>query len=178
MRNRTWLWLLAAAAAAWTTGAHAAGDPCSAFSWDVHRERALFAQAPEAATAGTSAAQAPRLEADRLYELALSPQEQVAFASPPGKKMLTDGASAGLARLRIGMAADYRIALDQGFWIDVVDGHHLIASKDFQGRPGCQAPHKIVLYSLPAGRDLIVQFSGAIAGRLRLAITRVAGEPH
>jgi hypothetical protein len=153
-------------------GALAADDPCVGFSWDVSRERALFAANAEAAPGGKDAASARLLVPDRLYELTLVPQEQVTFAAPPGRKKSVDGASAALARVHLTTAGEYRISVDQPFWIDVVADHQIVASKDFQGRPGCQAPHKIVLYRLPAGRDLILQFSGAIGPRLRLTITR------
>jgi hypothetical protein len=160
-------WTLALAMRA----AFAADDPCAGFRWDIGHERALFAAAAETAVAGKDTASAPLLVPDRLYELQLTPQDQVKFAAPPGKKMLADGASAGLARLHLATAGEYRISLDQAFWIDAVADLRLIASSDFQGRPGCQAPHKIVLYPLPGGQDLILQFSGGIGSRLRLTIT-------
>jgi hypothetical protein len=54
----------------------------------------------------------------------------------------------------------------------VADGK-MIESADFQGRPGCLAPHKIVQYSLAAGRDLLLQLSGAVSPGARLTITQV-----
>jgi len=62
--------------------------------------------------------------------------------------------------------------LDQPFWIDVVAGSQLLTSKDFQGVPGCNAPHKIVEFDLPATSDLVLQISGASAAVLRLTLTR------
>jgi hypothetical protein len=64
----------------------------------------------------------------------------------------------------------YRIWLDQSFWIDVIEDRHLVAAEDFQGRPGCSSPHKIVLYSLSGGRDLILQLSGGVGSHVRLTI--------
>ncbi|HEX4583999.1 MAG TPA: hypothetical protein VH183_04160 [Burkholderiaceae bacterium] len=167
-------WIVFAAFGAAAAAALADDNPCAGFTWDVSRERALFATAAEPVPGGKNDASAPLLAPDQLYELALAPQEQVAFAAPPGRKKGVEGASGGLARLHLTAAGDYRIALDQAFWIDVVANHQIVASKDFQGRPGCQAPHKIVLYSLPAEKDLILQFSGATAERLKLTITPVA----
>jgi hypothetical protein len=177
MGSSHWRWLIlwalgTAAAVAW-----ADDDPCAGFAWDVSGEQALFATWPQAAVAGEDAVSAPLLVADHLYELALVPQEQVKFAAPPGKKARVDGASAGLARLHLAGAGDYRISLDRPFWIDVVADQQLIAAADFQGRPGCQKPHKIVLYSLPGGQDLVLQLSGAVGNRVRLTITRVAAGP-
>jgi hypothetical protein len=166
-------WLILCALGTAVRAALAADDPCAGFSWDVGRERALFATAAEAVSGGKDAESAPLLAPDRLYELTLAPQEQVAFAAPPARKKGVEGASGGLARLHLTAAGNYRIALDQAFWIDVVADHQIVASKDFQGRPGCQAPHKIVLYSLPSEKDLILQFSGATAQRLKLTITPV-----
>jgi hypothetical protein len=163
------LWSLGAAARA----ALAADDPCSGFRWDVGHEHALFATAPELVTAGKDAASAPALALDRLYELVLTPQRQVIFAVSPGKKMPVDGGSAGLARLKLTAAGDYRVSLNQGFWVDIVADHQLIAPSDFQGRRECDAPHKIVVYSLPGGRDLILQFSGSAGSGVRLTITPV-----
>jgi hypothetical protein len=66
-----------------------------------------------------------------------------------------------------------RIALDQPAWIDVVADGQAIASSDYQGRTGCRAPHKLVQFSLPAGKDLLIQLSGTPETRVRLTITRV-----
>ena len=177
MRTSHWRWLIlwALGTAAGVTWAD--DDPCAGFAWDVSGEQALFATWPQAAFAGEDAVSAPLLAADHLYELALVPQEQVKFAAPPGKKARVDGASAGLARLHLASAGDYRISIDRPFWIDVVADQQVIAAADFQGRPGCQKPHKIVLYSLPGGQDLVLQLSGAVGTRARLTITRVAASP-
>jgi hypothetical protein len=166
-------WLVLWALGASVRAALGADDPCTGFSWDVGQERALFATVAEAVPGGKDAASARLVVPKRLYEVSLIPQEQVKFEVPPGKKTRVDGASAGLARLQLTTAGEYRVSLDQPSWIDVVADHELIASKDFQGRPGCQTPHKLVLYLLPAGVNLILQFSGASTSRLRLIITSV-----
>ena len=171
--HRALFWTLIALAGATS----AAEDPCAAFSWDVRHERSLFATAAAPVAAGKDAASAPSLAPERLYELTLAPQQQVTFAVAPGRKTPVDGSSAGLARLRLSTATDVRVSIDQGFWIDVVAGHELIAAKDFQGRKDCQAPHKIVAYSLPGGQDLILQLSGAIGSTVRLTITPVGAAP-
>jgi hypothetical protein len=166
-------WSVGLALAAAARAPLAADDACAGFKWDVAHEHALFATAAEALSAGIDVASAPSLAPDRLYELAVAPQDQVKFALPPGRKAPVQGASAGLARLHVAGAGDWRISLDQGFWVDVVAGPELLAARDFQGRPDCQAPHKIVLYRLPGGQDLILQFSGAAASHVRVAITPV-----
>jgi hypothetical protein len=173
MALRPWalLWLALAA-----TGARA-DDPCATFAWDVAHERALFATEPTSLAAGTAVASAPSLAPDRLYELRLSLQPEVAFAVAPGRAKQTDGGRAGLAQLTVAVAGLYRISIDRPFWLDVVAGGALVGSKDFQGRPGCSAPHKIVEFTLAAGMPLTLQFSGAASPTLKVAITRSPPAP-
>jgi hypothetical protein len=151
--------------------ASAQDDPCAKFSWNVEHERALFATAPQAIAAGHDAASAPQLEPDRLYQLQLAAAAQVTLALPPGKKTAADASYAGLARLRLQQSGSYRISVDQSAWIDIVADGKMIDSADFQGRPGCLAPHKIVQYSLAAGHELLLQLSGAPSAGVRLTIT-------
>jgi hypothetical protein len=134
----------------------------------------LFATEPTALSAGTDVASSPSLAADRLYELQMCLQPEVIFAVPPGKKTLTDGAYAGLAILTVDVAGVYRISLDQPFWIDVAASGELSRSRGFQGRPGCNAPHKIVEFVLPAGTPLTLQLSGAASPAAKLTVTRSA----
>jgi hypothetical protein len=154
------------------TSAVRAADPCAGFAWDVDHERTLFATEAKALPAGTAVASSPALSVDRLYQLQMSSQSEVTFAAPPGKKMLIDGAHAGLAILTVEKSGVYRISLDQSFWLDVVANGALVGSKDFQGRAGCSAPHKIVEFVLPAGAPLTLQFSGATSQTLRVTVTR------
>jgi hypothetical protein len=144
-------------------------DPCAAFSWDVTRERALFGEVPQKLAAGASLAHAPALTPSRLYELALVPRSQVQFAATPGRSRSTAG-QAGLATLSVSGAGLYRIALDQSFWVDVIARGTAIPSRDFQGRPGCHAPHKVVEFELPAATPLTLQFSDGDAAVLRVAV--------
>jgi hypothetical protein len=160
--------VLGAGAAVAAAAAHA---PCAAFKWNVAHEQALFAAAGAHAVAGRDTASAPLIRPGRLYILALAPQQDVHFVKAPEKRGLDDGAYAGLARLRIPAAGLYRVSLDRPFWIDVVSSHGIVESRDFGGRPGCAAPHKIVLYSLPTG-VLVLQLSGDVASHVRLTLTR------
>ena len=149
-----------------------ADDPCTGFVWDVSHERALFATEASALAAGTLVASSPALVPDRLYELRLSARPDVSFAVAPGKETLADGTYAGLALVTVETAGVYRISLDQSSWLDVAVNGALIHSKDFQGRPGCNAPHKIVEFSLPQGIPLLLQFSAAASPAVKVAITR------
>jgi hypothetical protein len=162
--------LALAVAATW---ARADEDPCTGFSWNIAHERALFATAPQSIAAGREPTPAPPLAPDRLYQLQLTPQGQVVMLLPSGKKTPVDGAFAGLARLQLQQPGTYRVSMDQPAWVDVVADGHLIGPSDYQARPGCFAPHKIVQYLLPAARELLLQFSAAAGRELRVTITQV-----
>jgi hypothetical protein len=89
----------------------------------------------------------------------------------PAKKALPDGAYAGLVHLQVPAAGAYRVSLDQGTWIDIVGDQKFVESTDFTGLPGCNAPRKIVLFNLPAGQDLVLQFSAAAKDHVRVTLT-------
>jgi hypothetical protein len=161
--------LLALAVAA--RSAIADQDPCAGFSWNVARERALFAAAPQSLAAGRELKSTPLLAPDRLYELQLGEQDRVTMLLAPGGKSVGDAGYAGLARLQLPRAGSYRISMDQPAWIDVLVDGKMLESSGFQGRPGCVAPHKSVQFALPAGPQLVLQISAATAARLRVTIT-------
>jgi hypothetical protein len=146
-------------------------DACEGFKWDVSKERALFAESAVPLAAGKDRMSAPMVVPNRLYQLQLTPQDHVAFVTPPAKKMLTDGAYAGIAVLKIPASGSYRVSVDVPFWIDVVSDGALVRAKDFQGQRGCSAPHKIVEFELAGAQPFVVQLSGATADSVRLAIT-------
>jgi molybdate transport system substrate-binding protein len=150
-------------------------DPCTRFTWDVSRERAVMKQTPRAVVAAVKAgADVPQIEPAKPYEVKLADQSAVTFVAKPGKAALADGAHAGLVRFRVARAGRYRVAISSKHWIDIVDGTMLVSSRDFQGQHGCERPHKIVEYELPAGRDLILQFSGSTDAQVIVAITAVS----
>lgn len=147
------------------------------FKWNISAERALFGGDAKALAVGASAAAAPSIEVGKLYQFALAEQPQVVFAAAPGKKMLADGASAGLVRFKSGAAGAYRVSLSRGIWVDVIAGEKAIESSDFGGAPGCETPRKVVLYQLPANTQLLLQLSGAANADVRVAITAVPATP-
>lgn len=146
-------------------------DTCDGFTWQVTQERAIFSGTPQSLPAGKEAAAAPQLEPGHLYELELLPQTDVTFAATSTKKMLTDGAHAGLALIDIPAAGRYRVSLDSETWIDVAEGDHLVPSRDFRGQRGCSTPHKIVEFDLPQAGRYALQFSMSTAPTLRVAVT-------
>jgi hypothetical protein len=166
--------LLLTATGAGHTGAFAgasAEDPCAGFTWNVSRERTLFAGRPESVKSGVEPASAPLLSTDHLYDLELAPQAQIHYPVAPAKAA-SDGAFGGLARLRVVAPGLYRVSLDEPFWVDVESGGQVIKAADHQGRHGCNSPHKVVQFSLPAKQDLTIELSGTYGAHARITITR------
>jgi hypothetical protein len=148
-----------------------ADEACLDFKWDVSKERALFAETPSSLTAGKDPKSAPVVVPNRLYALRLMPQDQVAFAVAPGRKMATPPAYAGLATLKIAAPGSYRIAVDLPFWIDVVSNGALLQPTDFQGQHSCSAPHKIVEFELAGAQLFVLQFSNAVKDSVLITVT-------
>jgi hypothetical protein len=153
-----------------------ADDPCAGFAWDVRHERALFATEPQILTGGQTAGTLPTLVAERLYQVALTAQSEVTFPAPPERKRGDGAAYAGLVRLTVEAAGAYRISLDQPLWIDLIANGAVVPAKDFQGRPGCNAPHKVVEFLLPARIPITLQLSGGRVSTVRVTVTRSPGQ--
>jgi hypothetical protein len=166
------LWLLLAVGAPCA----AAEDPCGEFAWDVRHERALFSQSPTVLTTAGSNNTTPAVAADRLYELRLLPAAQVSFVvAPLGHHSKSADTYGGLVQLRLPSAGTWRISLSEPDWVDLVNDGVVLQTRDFQGRHGCNAPHKILRYELPADRALTLQLSGARAAVVRLVVSKDPG---
>jgi hypothetical protein len=125
--------------------------------------------------AGQTLAASPPILTDRLYELELKMQADVTFPATPGKQSESDGAYAGLVKLTISTPGTYRLSLDQAVWVDVIENGTVIRAHDFQGRKGCNAPHKVVEFLLPAGSPITLQFSGSSVAVVKVTVTRSPG---
>jgi hypothetical protein len=147
-----------------------AADPCEGFNWNVAHERAVFASVATALTAANASGPAPSLAVDKLYDITLTPQDKVSFVLAPAKKVLADGAFAGMVKLHIPSPGKYRVSMSEGFWIDVIADGKFAPTDDFTGAHECRAPRKIVQYSLPAG-DLVLQFSNTNSASVRVTVT-------
>ena len=155
-----------------------ADDPCAAFTWDVRHERTLFGQPPRSLAAGQTPAASPALATDQLYQLKLSAETKVTFVAPPGRKRRVEGAYAGLALVTVDAPGAYRVSLDQPLWVDVVASGVVVAAKDFQGRPGCSAPHKIVEFALPGGKPMLLEFSSSVTPSIKVSVSRSPAQTH
>jgi hypothetical protein len=168
--------LLAAASMAMAAGpvAWAAGSGCAAYKWDVTPEVKLYGTTPAILGAGGNPESAAEIQAGRLYALQLQPQQNVHYAVAPSKKMLPDGAFGGILRLKVPNAGQYRIAIDSGFWLDVIHDGKPLATVDFNGSSTCDGPHKIVVFDFPANAELLLQLSAASTAQAKPTVTAVA----
>jgi len=155
-----------------TVGRFGHADACIDFKWDVSQERALFAQKPVEASAGTDLKSAPALTPGHLYRLKLNPQGGVKFEATPAKTAGAD-AFAGIAVLKVPKDGSYRVSLEIPLWIDVVSNGSLLEAKDYQGQPNCNAPHKIVVFDLAHAQSLVLQLSRAASDAVMLTLTSV-----
>jgi hypothetical protein len=153
-----------------------AADPCARYKWDVARERALFAAAASPVRAATDGRSPPRIATDRAYRVQLSPAGQVAFPTSPGKVLPSEGSYSGVLTLTVPASGNYRVAVDQAMWIDVVADTRLVPATDYEGQHGCEAPRKIVQFALDAKKPLILQLSGSSQATVRITIVPAAGD--
>jgi hypothetical protein len=169
-----------AGALALTFAAHSssAGDQCIEFAWDVRAEHLIFAMQPQPLAAGSDRASTPSVSLDRLFLLHLQKQDDVKFPTPPGALEARPDSFGGLALLQVAVPGAYRISADQPVWIDVAFNGALLKPQDFQGRRGCNAPHKIVEFQLPMGVQLTLQISNAANADVRISITPSPDRTH
>lgn len=150
---------------------HTAESGCAGYVWNVSNELALYQQTATVATLSGTAAQAPQLSLNRLYRLQLQPQADVHFVHAPGKTMLTGGDYAGIASFEVPSAGVYRVAIDEPFWIDLVQDGHLARTVNFTGQPHCSGPRKIVKFQLNSKGRVYLQLSGNPKQSLRVTLT-------
>lgn len=148
---------------------------CDSYTWDVSKERALFATTPTVVVASAEMKGAPRLRVGQLYELHLSPSPQIGRLpgdSPPPVKY------AGLASVQIATSGRYHISVDNNAWVGTVSDIVANIPKGFQGAIACTAPRKLVDFDLSAGKIYTVQISVSPTATMRLSITPTApGKP-
>jgi hypothetical protein len=135
---------------------------CTGYDVDVSTELALLEKPPvDVARSSAGDQSSTELGAGQAYALQLAPQAETSFLVPPGRRMLDEGAFAGVARFSVGAAGTWRISLDHNSWVDVVapDGS-LVESSRFGGRTDCPSLRKLVEFPLQPGLLYTLQLSG------------------
>jgi hypothetical protein len=148
---------------------------CDSYTWDVSKERALFATTPTVVIASTEMKGAPRLRVGQLYELHLSPTPQIGRLPGDAPRPVN---YAGLASVQIATSATYHIALDNDAWVGTVSGIAANIPKGFQEAVACTAPRKLVDFDLSAGQIYTVQISVSPTATMHLSITPTAPGKH
>lgn len=116
---------------------------------------------------------APGLTADVIapgknIALTLQPIDGVTFPLPLERKPAT-GTFGGVYHVTVATAGTYRVALQNGAWIDLVrDGKSSTSVGHMEGAP-CSGIRKIVDFALQPG-SYIVQLSGAKSAQMRILI--------
>lgn len=88
------------------------GTGCDSYDVDVANELALLGGSQTALTAAASGAgEAPLLQPGQPYRLRLTSQADVGFAVPPERRMLDEGAFAGIAAFGVDAPGTWRIGL-------------------------------------------------------------------
>jgi hypothetical protein len=100
--------------------------------------------------------------------LTLEPIDSVTFSLPLERKPAA-GTFGGVYHVTVATAGTYRVALQNGAWIDLVrDGKSLTSVAHMEGAP-CSGIRKIVDFALQPG-TYIMQLSGAKTAQTRILI--------
>jgi len=116
---------------------------------------------------------APGITADVIapgknVALTLDPVDKVTFPLAPERKPAA-GTFGGVYHVTVATAGTYRVALQNGAWIDLVrDGKSLTSVAHMEG-PSCSGIRKIVDFALQPG-TYTLQLSNAKAAQMRILI--------
>lgn len=160
------------------TPRHAGG--CNAYDMDVSAETTLLGKPHAEITAAiTSGARMPMLATGKAYTLELKPQAEVRFVAPPARRMLPEGAYAGMARFTVDAPGTWRINLGYNSWVDVVaaDGSFAQSSR-FTGHADCAVLRKLVEFLLEPGVHYTLQLSGGTQPTAPVLITGPIDTSH
>ena len=170
-RQRSWIsGMVLAAALAWQLPAQAEADACKTIS-DANLPPAFAAwgQPAVAITAGASAKTATRIEPNKAAEVRLLPTITPVLA--PEQARTPENAHAGLLNVQIPTAGNWRIAISNPAWLDVIgpDGKAVKSVAHGHMAP-CTTLKKAVEFPLSAG-DYLIQISGNPGASVKLLIS-------
>lgn len=167
--------------------ASATAPDCAAVRRDLAHELDVLRAPAQPFAVATNLQQAmPSLEPDTHYVVTLAPESRVAFIVPPGHEARDATPNGGILYLDVRDGPGrYRIAIDTGHWIDVVDSGpnvldataaRLVPSVDHVDAGDCTPLRKVVDFELAAGKTYRIHLSGRADARVALVVTRV-GSP-
>jgi hypothetical protein len=165
MINARWLVAVALVAApnlAWAQE----GSGCGGFKWPLDLERAALSRADKVSLPNGSA-----LSYDAAMTLKLEPFASAGLPKAPERAPKSPSDFAGHFTLAApAKPGVYRITINPGAWVDVLDGGAYLHPIAFSGATGCEGVRKSVKFDLPA-RPLMLQVSGVKDGQISLIVT-------
>lgn len=151
---------------------------CDAFAWNLATEFHLWAGEAAMAKAGLNGADAPPVVAGKPIDVSLLPQPGIAFAAIPEQQRGGPDAFAGLVTFTPPAAGLWRVSASTGLWVDAVVDGVLVKSAGFEMQTGCDKIFKSVAWDLPAGKPVVLQFSGSKPPAARILVTPWADGGH
>ncbi|WP_199554898.1 hypothetical protein [Sandaracinobacteroides hominis] len=125
-----------------------------------------------AITAAANTAAVPALQPRTPATLALHPAASVKLAAAPEQLRTRPDAHAGLVSIRIPTAGNWRVALSNPAWIDLLTVAGPAKSTAHGHGPACSSIRKFVDFNLPAG-EYMLQFTANPGAELRVLVSPV-----
>jgi hypothetical protein len=154
--------LIAAPGLAWAQE----GSGCNGFKWPLDAERAALVRGDKASLPNGGA-----LPYDSAVTLELQPLAAAGLPKAPERAPKSPSDFAGHFSLAApAKPGVYRVTINPGGWVDVLDGGAYIHPIAFSGATGCDGVRKSVKFDLPA-RPLAVQFSGVPKDQISVIVS-------
>jgi len=142
------------------------GSGCDGFKWPLERERAALTRADKPSLPNGGA-----LSFDAPVTLKLEPFSSAGLPKAPERAPKSPSDFAGHFSLPApAKSGVYRLTINLGGWVDVLDGGAYLHPIAFSGATGCDGARKSVKFDLPA-RPLAIQFSGVKADQISVILT-------
>ncbi|PZU45344.1 MAG: hypothetical protein DI568_13930 [Sphingomonas sp.] len=154
----------------WQLPAQAETDACKTIS-DANLPPAFAAwgQPAAAVTAGASGKAATRIEPNKAAEVTLLPAITPVLA--PEQARTPANAHAGLLKVRIPTAGNWRVAISNPAWLDVIGADGKAVKSVAHGHMApCTTLKKAVEFPLSAG-DYLIQLSGNPGSSVKLLVS-------
>lgn len=169
MRNGERIGPLLCAGLLMAAESQAASDgSCNSYTWDVGKERALFATLPAVVLASQEMTYAPRIQLGQLYQVQLTAKKQVGRLPNDPARPMTYG---GIASIKIPSSGTYRLVMDNNACVGMTSGISAEVPTAWQAALSCRTPSKLVEFRLEAGKTYSVLISVAPEATMRFAIT-------
>jgi hypothetical protein len=137
---------------------------CGHFKWPLDREKTLLSTPADITSGG-----AGKLATGE--DLKLVPQANAKLPQEPSRPPKFPDSYAGFITLPApGSAGTYRVTIEHGAWIDVVQDGHMLKSTDHTGAVGCDGLAKSLKFDL-AATPFTVEISSSTQPAVALVVT-------